>query len=184
MNQPTGSIKIGDVELLDMDVYDSRNLLAYIPQEPFLIEGTLRENLDPFGFYSDDKLVQVLIDSKLQDSLMIKEEMDKDKDNISNYAIQADAHSDTSSDTCKHENYKNIVDKQVVDHAISNSIKNVNELLNMKIALNGMNLSTGQRQLVAMIRAVLRNAKVVLLDEATANVDFKTDQIIQTFLRR
>lgn len=79
MNQPTGSIKIGDVDLLDLDVEDSRSLLAYIPQEPFLIEGSLRDNLDPFGKYSDERLIEVLKDSKLQESLNIKEEMDKKK---------------------------------------------------------------------------------------------------------
>lgn len=85
MNQPIGSIKIGDTDLLEIDIQEGRNLLAYIPQEPFLIEGTLRENLDPFGNHEDCKLIEVLIDSKLQDSLIIKEEMDKDKiDNKNN----------------------------------------------------------------------------------------------------
>ncbi|KAI9091703.1 P-loop containing nucleoside triphosphate hydrolase protein [Phlyctochytrium arcticum] len=48
---------------------------------------------------------------------------------------------------------------------------------------NGDNLSVGQRQLFCLGRAMLMSAKILLIDEATANVDFETDGMIQQVLR-
>jgi ATP-binding cassette subfamily C (CFTR/MRP) protein 4 len=48
----------------------------------------------------------------------------------------------------------------------------------MKLSEGGTNLSSGEKQLICICRAVLRKNKIVLLDEATANIDLVTEEKI------
>lgn len=55
--------------------------------------------------------------------------------------------------------------------------------LDCQVLGNGDNFSSGQRQLICVVRALLKESKVVILDEATAYVDHETDLIIQQIVK-
>ena len=54
--------------------------------------------------------------------------------------------------------------------------------LNFKVKEEGSNLSIGEKQLICIVRAILRRNKIVILDEATANIDVVTEQKIQQMI--
>jgi filamentous hemagglutinin family protein len=52
----------------------------------------------------------------------------------------------------------------------------------MLVTDSGNNLSVGQCQLINIARAILKKSKILLIDEATANIDQKTDDLIQAVI--
>ena len=84
--------------------------------------------------------------------------------------------------------YTNYTEEQLVEVLKS---KNLEELiakfdqgLQTRVTTSGDTISLGQKQLIAFIRAVLRNPELLILDEATANIDTVTEQILEDILKK
>lgn len=81
------------------------------------------------------------------------------------------------------ENHSTAQIQEVLDRSgLSTLLTRFPEGLDTKIAGSGNSISLGQKQLIAFMRATLRKPEVLILDEATANIDTVTEQLLQEIL--
>ena len=68
------------------------------------------------------------------------------------------------------------------EFGLSDLLARFDEGLKTQIKATGESMSLGQKQLIAFIRAVLRKPEILILDEATANIDTVTEKMLQEIL--
>ena len=128
----SGSVSFGGVDLRQASMEDLRNRIVVIPQEGFLFDGSVRDNLliaKPDA--SEQELLAAL------DKLELRERFEA-----------------------------------------------LPEGLDTQVRERGSRLSAGERQLVALSRAALVDPAVLVLDEATSNLDPGTEMIIESALEK
>jgi ATP-binding cassette, subfamily B, bacterial len=86
------------------------------------------------------------------------------------------------------EEYRDYTNEQLIS-TISGAglgalLERFDEGLDTKVQTNSDGISLGQKQLIAFMRAVLRKPEILILDEATANIDTVTEQLLETILKK
>ena len=128
----SGRVFIDGVDIRELPLETLREHISFVAQEPFLFNGTLRENI---------------LYGRLD-------------------ASDADLHAAAKAANCH------------------DFITRLTDGYDARVGERGVKLSVGEKQRVSIARALLKNAPILILDEATASVDTQTEKLIQEALER
>lgn len=173
---PAGRILIDDVDASSIGLTYYRPAVVLIPQDPFLLSGTVKSNIDPFGKHTEEEIEAVLKKTQIFENLY---------DTIGRVITKGDPKDQAMGNKVQREGFElQALQSERDGLIVSDSDKEkTNKVLNFQIKDGGGNISQGQRQLLCIARAIISKPKILLMDEATANIDGKTDQIIQKVIK-
>ncbi|KAJ2062041.1 Canalicular multispecific organic anion transporter 1 [Coemansia sp. S146] len=150
-----GSVFIDGVDTSTIGLHTLRSNISVVPQDPVLFEGTIRDNLDPKHEYTDAQIWEAIEKAKVGHLLTTP--------------------AGTFDSTAKPNGHS------IVRNPSGNWIAGVG--LDKWVSTNGANFSVGERQLLSLCRALLWQRAILIMDEATANIDSATDQVMQAVIR-
>ncbi|KAJ2065106.1 ABC transporter C member 13 [Coemansia sp. S146] len=197
-----GSIEIDGHDTSKFGVGDFRPKLGIIPQESTMFYGTVRRNLDPLNEFTIEDMWAAMIKCGVAD--LIEPERKRKTAKLASKSANAnsDDHNDDEDDIMEEEDDKAywdrenkqrwarsgfltravlfMFDRKWEKYEVKKSIKiGINGMVNS----NGSGFSNGQQQLFSLCRLLMRKRKIMILDEATADVDLETDRKLQELIR-
>ncbi|KAJ1903746.1 Transporter of the ATP-binding cassette (ABC), partial [Coemansia sp. IMI 209127] len=171
----SGSIVVDGQDIFSLNIGDLRPKLGIIPQEPTMFEGTFRQNLDPLVKHNIENMWSAIIKCEIVEKVQPKDprgyyyEEYVDEETVE---CIKDWNDDWEmSSWCMRIFLYLFIEKPTIHKAITRRVR--------WLGLNrhaGNSFSDGQQQIFGLCRLLMRNRKIVVLDEATANVDLETDQ--------
>ncbi|KAJ2468949.1 Multidrug resistance-associated protein 1 [Coemansia sp. RSA 2337] len=196
-----GSIEIDGHDTAKFGVGDFRPKLGIIPQESAMFSGTVKRNLDPLYEFTIEDMwaamikcgVAELIDPnrKHKPARLTSQTSIASSNNNGNTAVESEIEDKEEDEEAKSirlrwENSGLMMRVLLLLFAkrpeIEDSITPATGI-NKYLIQGGEGFSNGQKQLFSLCRVIMRKHKVLILDEATADVDQETDRKMQELIR-
>ncbi|KAJ2825031.1 hypothetical protein FBU31_003822, partial [Coemansia sp. 'formosensis'] len=181
-----GSIEIDGHDISKFGVGDFRPKLGIIPQESTMFNGTVRRNLDPLNEFTIEDMWAAMIRCGVAELIEPK----RKRKSTESRAFEDKAEKEDEYEKADRLRWEKagflmrvvlFILVPTRKRAVDNGYTKIG--INRAVGPDDSRFSNGQRQLFSLCRLLMRKRKVLILDEATAEVDLETDRKMQELIR-